>query len=275
MSEGGAMPMTFFTVLGLAECALAQVRLDRARLSLGLAMLFGAAMTKFEGAIILLAAGAWTFAMMRPSLKPAPGLWRLFAFCLVAAFPFFCLRLQIPALFYESQWVGHSLHHPITTLCSMPPFLLVMITRWFVNPGLATWSAAGDHFRWAGKWEGFSSLFYHPTLGLAWIALLLTIALWFCQPPCRKIIFWLVAVIATTLAGYSFVFASFVSTSPLDRMLGYYTQEIAAPRYLFPVLVAWSVIALTLLFTGPSAPESAPPKNEPGTRLAGEGDGGV
>jgi hypothetical protein len=53
------------------------------------------------------------------------------------------------------------------------------------------------------------------------------------------------------LAGLSTVFASFVGSSNLLRMLGYYCQDIAAPRYLFPVLVGWSVTVLTMLFREP------------------------
>jgi uncharacterized membrane protein len=134
--------------------------------------------------------------------------------------------------------------------------LMQMTARWFVNDHLATWSADGGHLHWAGKWEGLSSLYHHPTLGLAWLALFLTVALWILHPARRRLIVWLLAVMASILVGFSFVFASFVGTSSLTRMLEYYTQEIASARYLSPVLVAWSAIVMTLLFRDPPSPRS-------------------
>ena len=55
--EGGTLPMVFFTVLGFVQCALWLMGKDRARLGLGLTLLFGAAMTKFEGFIFLALVG--------------------------------------------------------------------------------------------------------------------------------------------------------------------------------------------------------------------------
>jgi hypothetical protein len=86
--------------------------------------------------------------------------------------------------------------------------------------------------------------------------LFLTVALWFIHPGRRRLIVWLLAVIASVLAGLSFVFASFVSTTSLTRMLEYYTQEIASTRYLFPILAGWSASMVTLLFRDP--PPRAP-----------------
>ena len=44
--EGGTLPIIFFTVLGFGQCALWLIGKERARLGLGLTLLFGAAMTK-------------------------------------------------------------------------------------------------------------------------------------------------------------------------------------------------------------------------------------
>ena len=119
--EGGTLPMVFFTVLGFVQCALWLIEKDRARLGLGLTLLFGAAMTKFEGFIFLALVGGWILLLpsARPSLKPSPRLWRVLAFCFLAALPFLCLRVQIPSLHYESGWAGYALHHPGSTLCEL------------------------------------------------------------------------------------------------------------------------------------------------------------
>jgi hypothetical protein len=257
-SEGGTMPMTFFAALGLLQCALAQVERDRARLGLGLTLLFGAAMTKFEGVIILASAGAWMLLLpsARPALRLSPGLGRAAVFWLAAALPYFCLRARIPALFYESGWVHGALAHPGATLSNIPAFLLTMAARWFVDPYLTSWTTEGGHFRWVGRWDGFSSLYYHPTLGLAWMALFMTVALWVLQPARRKLILWILLVVVGVLVGLSAVFASFVGSTDLIRMVGYYNQDIAAPRYLFPVLVGWSVTMLAMLFR--EAPAGVP-----------------
>ncbi len=50
--EGSTMPMIFFTVLGCMQCCLWMINQDRNRLVLGLTLLFGAAMTTYQGFIV-------------------------------------------------------------------------------------------------------------------------------------------------------------------------------------------------------------------------------
>ena len=125
--EGGTLPMIFFTVMGFVQCAFWLVGKDRARLGLGLTLLFGAAMAKFEGFIFLALVGSWMLLLpsARPSLKPSPRFWRVLAFCFLAALPFICLRVQIPVLHYESGWAGYALHHPGTTLSNWPGIFMI------------------------------------------------------------------------------------------------------------------------------------------------------
>jgi hypothetical protein len=120
--EGSTLPMVFFTVLGFVQCALWLAGKDRARLELGLILLFGAAMAKFEGFIVLALVGSWMLLLpsARPTLKPIPRLWWVLAFCLLTALPFVCLRVQIPALHFESGWAVYALHHPGSTLANCP-----------------------------------------------------------------------------------------------------------------------------------------------------------
>ena len=178
--EGGTLPMIFFTVLGFNQCAAWLMGKDLARLGLGLTLLFGAAMTKFEGFIFLTLAGTWM--LMLPSARPSwewpPRVWRVLLFCLLASLPFICLRSQIPSLHYESGWAGYALRHPDITLLNWPGIFLIMIARLFLNPAFARWNGDDGRFHWAGRWDGFSSLYDQATLGLAWFCLLMTVALW-------------------------------------------------------------------------------------------------
>ena len=266
--EGGAMPMIFFTVLGFVQCALWLIGKDRARLGLGLTLLFGAAMTKFEGFIFLALVGGWLLLpSARPSLKPSPGFWRVLAFCFLAALPFLCLRVQIPSLEYETGWAGYALHNPGTTLANWPAIFLILLTRLFVSPDFASWSGEGGQFHWIGRWDGFSSLYNHSTLGLAWLCLLLTVALWFAVPARRSVVVWTVSMLVSALAAFSGVFASFVNITNLTQVIGY-TMDDAAGRYLLPVLLAWFATMMTVFFAGqPSS--AATPKVKPGKPARG------
>jgi hypothetical protein len=255
--EGSTMPMIFFTVLGCVQCALWLVEKDRARLGLGLTMLIGAAMTKFEGFIFLALVASWIMLLSsaRPSLKPSPQLWRLSAFCLLSALPFICLRLQIPTLNYESSHIGSILHHPSTLFSILPDWFRLFnieLARLFVNPDFANWNGQGGKLHWIGKWDGLSSLYNPSTLGLAWLCLLMTVAFWFSVPTRRRIIVWMLAIFLCATAAISGVFVSFVSIQGLNETIGY-TSDGAGGRYLLPVLLAWFVTMLIVGFANPTS----------------------
>jgi len=262
LREGATMPMIFFTSLGFLQCAIGQVEKDRRRLALGLILLFGAAMTKFEGFIILAMATGWLLLLpsARPSLKPSPLLWHILVFCIVSALPFACLRVQIPALHYESGWAGYMLQHPGFTLANTPGIFMILLSRWFLNPFFASWSGENGQLHWNGQWEGLSSLYNHSTLGLSWVCLLMTVALWFAVPSRRKIVLWMVAVILGTMAAFSGVFAGIGSITSLNNIIDY-TSEQTSGRYLLPLLVAWAMTTVTLFFANrpaPTAPSGLP-----------------
>lgn len=261
LMEGGTMPMVFFVTMGSVLCAVSLLEQNHAHLALGLTLLFGAAMAKFEGAIVLVAAIVSLLIVFWSPRKLAPmaSVWRAPGFCLLTVIPFVCLRVQIPALHYESGWAGYALTHLGTTLSNIPGFLLMMTARWFVSPTLADWEGQGSHLHWIGRWDGFSSLYNHPTLGMAWVALVLTVfAAWRC-PARRRQVIWLSAMIGMILIGFSTVFSAFVSTMDRSRALEYYTAEIASGRYLFPILVAWAAVAGILVFWPQPAEKSIEP----------------
>ena len=260
--EGGTLPMIFFTVMGFIQCALWLVGKDAARLGLGLTLLFGAAMSKFEGFIFLALVGSWLLLLpsARPPLKLLPRFWRPVAFCLLAALPFVCLRHQIPIVNYESNWAGHVLHHPTTLLSTLSNWLRlfkVELARLFVNPSFANWNGEGGQLHWIGKWSGLSSLYNPSTLGLAWLCLLLTVALWFAIPTRRQIAVWILAMFLGAVAALSGVFACFVNIRSLDAVIGY-TADAHGARYLLPMLLAWFATTLTMLFSDQPSIESTP-----------------
>jgi hypothetical protein len=263
--EGGTLPMVFFTVLGFVQCALWLTGKDRARLGLGLTLLFGAAMTKFEGFIFLALAGSWMLLLpsARPSLKPSSGFWRVLAFCFLAALPFLCLRVQIPSLHFESGWAGYALHNPGSTLANWPGFFLILLARLFVSPDLASWSGEGGQLHWIGKWDGLSSLYNHPTFGLAWLCLLLSVALWLAVPARRPVIVWTLAMLVGALAAFSGVFASFVNITHLGQVIGYTAEDVAG-RYLLPVQLAWFATMMTVFFA--EAPSAISNSSRPGAK---------
>ncbi len=253
--EGGTLPMIFFTVMGFVQCALWLAGKNPARLGLGLTLLLGAAMTKLEGFIFLALVGSWMLLLpsARPSLKPLPRLWPPLSFGFLAALPFICLRIQIPALNYESGWAGYAAHSPGTTLSNWPDIVAMQLVRFFVSPGFANWSGEGGRFHWIGKWDGFSSLYNHSTLGLAWLCLLMTVALWFAAPARRPVILWMLAMFVGATVALSGVFASIVNIKNLTEAVGY-TSEEAGGRYLLPVLVAWFATMMHVFFADLPSP---------------------
>jgi hypothetical protein len=257
-AEGGTLPMVFFTVMGFVQCAIWLAGKDRARLALGLTLLFGAAMAKFEGFIFLALVGSWMLLLpsARPSLNPSPRFWRMLVFCFLAALPFVCLRVQIPVLDYESGWAGYALHNPGTTLSNWPGIFMIQLAQLFVNPSFACWSGEGGRLHWIGRWDGLSSLYNHPTLGLAWLCLFMTVALWFAVPTRRQAVVWILAMIIGVLAAFSGVFASFVCITNLDQVMVYTGDQ--AGRYFLPMLLAWFATALTMIFADLPSSTSTP-----------------
>jgi signal transduction histidine kinase len=215
-------------------------------------------MAKFEGFIVLALVGGWMLLLpsARPPLKLSPRLWPVLAFCFLAALPFVCLRVQIPVLHYESGWAGYALHNPGSTLSNWPGLFMILFARLFVSSDFANWSGEGGRLHWIGKWDGLSSLYNHPTLGLAWLCLFMAVALWFAVPARRQVVVWTLAMLIGALAAFSGVFASFVNITNLDQVIGYTADKIAG-RYLFPVLLAWFATMMTLFFADPHQPTTA------------------
>ena len=260
--EGATLPMVFFTVMGLAQCSIGLVERHRARLGLGVTLLFGAAMTKFEGFIFLTVICGWILLLpsARPSLQPSPRLLPLIVFCFLAALPFICVRVQIPALYFEAGWAGWAAAHPVNTALTVPKIFLIVFARLFLNSDFAKWTATGDQLHWTGQWHGLSSFYNQQTLGLAWVGLLIAILLWLAAPARRPIIFWALAVFISVTLALSVVFASFVGNAGLEYAIEFTADSISG-RYLFPILLAWAATMLVMFF-GDSFPLISTPASD-------------
>jgi len=256
--EGSTLPMIFFTVMGFVQCAFWLVGKDRARLGLGLTLLFGGAMTHLEGFIFLALVGGWILLLpsARPSLKPSPRVWRVLAFCFLAALPYVCLRVQIPSLEYETGWAGYAVRNPGATLSNWPSIFMILLARLFVNHDFANWSDEGGRFHWIGRWDGLSSLDNHSTLCLGWLCLLLTVALWFAVPARRQVVAWMLAMLVGAAAAFSGIFVSFIGIKGLSEAINYTVE--AAGRYLLPMLLAWFATMMTLFFADLPSSASTP-----------------
>jgi tetratricopeptide (TPR) repeat protein len=133
---------------------------------------------------------------------------------------------------------------------------MVLFARLFVSSNLANWTGENGQLHWIGRWDGFSSLYNHLTLGLAWFCLLMTLALWFAVPARRPIILWMLAMLVGALAAFSLVFAALSNITDLVSIIGY-TGDNTAGRYLFPMLLAWFATIITMLFARPPSANPA------------------
>jgi hypothetical protein len=244
--EGGTIPMTFFTALGILQCVRAQMEDDAERFSLGLTLLFGAAMSKFEGAIIL--ATVIPCSLLVRSIRPPQWRqwWRPIAFCVVAALPFAWLRIHIPVLHWESGWAHLGLGNIHVVFSSLPKIFAVVVARLFLSKNFASWTVENGHIYWIGKWEGVSSLYHHATIGLAWFCLLLTIGAWFARPERRRTILWIASVPTGFVLALSAVFACLVNAAGLSTGISGYTGDLAAGRYLVPILISWAIAIMVV-----------------------------
>lgn len=218
-------------------------------------------MTHFEGFIFLALVGGWILLLpsARPPLKLSLQFWWMLAFWVLAALPFICLRLQIPSLHYQSGWAGYALHYPGITLSHWPAIFTILFARLFVNPDLASWSGEGGMFHWIGKWDGWSSLYNHTTLGLAWFCLFMTVALWFAVPARRQVVVWILTMFIGVTVALSGVFTSFISVDGLSEAINL-TKDLTGGRYVLPVMLAWFATILTLFFADlPSATATLAP----------------
>jgi hypothetical protein len=243
--EGGTLPMLFFCTWGSLLVTQALRTEDTTRLGLGILTLFGAMMTKFEGALYLALwlaiVGVWTW---RRRLVADRTVWAALLACALMAVPFVAYRMHKPLQHIESGWLRFGLASPALVLSQWPKILGMSVARRFLSDEFAMWSVHGTHdLEWAGKFDSANwlAVMDEPTVGFAWVVLVIAIlvalfgerdqrvALWVVLPTAGVIAF--VSLVISCLPRVQRTLASAVSASK-DSMTG---------RYFFPFLVACGV----------------------------------
>lgn len=248
--EGATVPLLFFLTLGSVNLALALAELNAERLRLGLALVFGAALCKFEGMIILalwlaalLACPAW-----RALLKPDRAWLRTLAFALLCLAPYLVWRLKVPPTHPEAAWAQFMLHYPAQVLANFPKAFLAIFSRQFFGDELARWTAAnGLDLAWSGKWPGFMFLFANVTFGYAWLGILLSFLLAKKFPSARRLVLALGGVAFLFLCAVCLVTSSLPETLDNLPVLLSFSDASTGGRYTSPMICAW-VVSLGIIF---------------------------
>ena len=249
--EGGAMPMMFFATLGVVQCVIAMQDQDGERIALGLSLLFGAAMAKFEGIVLFTLASAGMVMLMffYAWLRPFRPHMRAVIFCLLSIIPYLFLRLLIPVMHFLSNWADVAAQNTGATLALWPKLVLRIGAHCLLSNELATWTMTDGHLTWAGSWQGIGSLFNQNTLGLSWIVIIMTIIAWIVSPPARKILLWLLLPFVGMLGTLALIDTNLYTIKLWNSSYEDF-QDHTIIRYLLPFILAWGCGVLCLLFRG-------------------------
>jgi len=268
-TEGGTIPMLFFTVTGSLQLALGLAEKQAGRIRLGLLILMAGAMVKFEGLVLL---GCWGLLLLLDKDGRA-ALWppRRFVLAGMLGFagwlPFLVFRMHHPVPHPESAWLGELGNHLGTVLSIAPMTCLAFLSRRFLNNDFASWSSPDNlHAVWQGKWLGLASFVDQATLGLAWVCVLVLLVAWLRGGKLRWTVLRL-SLVFLIFAWFIGVVWSATHSNPLNYAgsLGG-SERITGGRYLYPVLVSWFVAGLVLLIRAqpdhPVLPASAVEKEK-------------
>ena len=274
-AEGGTIPLFFFIVIASLQLAIGMAEKQVGRIQLGLLLLMGAAMVKFEGMVLL---AFWGLLLTldkdcRAAFWPPQriGLAGIMGF--VGWIPYAIFRLHHPVPHPESAWLGVLIKNIGTVLSIAPVVCLAFVSRRFLNNDFANWTSPDNqHAVWAGHWTGWSSLFDQATLGLGWACLLLLAVTCLRGGNLR----WTVLRLALMF----FVFGTFIGvvwsathSQPLDYngAIGG-SERIGGGRYLYQTLVAWFAAGFVLLVRAmpeQSVPPPAQKTKPPGPKAKG------
>ena len=249
-TEGGTIPMFFFTVLSSLQLAIGMAEKEHGRIRLGLLLLMATAMVKFEGIVLL---GFWGILLLLDK-DSRTVFWPLrrigvAGLCGVAGWiPYLIFRLHHPVLHPESAWLGELMKNLGTVFDIAPATCLAFLSRRFFNNDFASWSAPDNqHAVWSGKWVGLESFVDSATLGLGWVCLLVLVLAWLHGGKLR----WMVLRLALVFLIFA-MFISVVWSSTHADPLNYTgaidgSERITGGRYLYPALISWFVAGFVLL----------------------------
>ena len=275
-TEGGTIPMFFFTVISSLQLALGLAEKQPGRIRLGLLLLMATAMVKFEGIVLL---GFWGILLLldkdsRAAFWPVRRMGLAGLFAIAGWIPYLIFRLHHPVPHPESAWLGALMNNLGTVLTIAPMTCFAFLSRRFFNNDFASWSSPDNqHAMWSGKWIGLESFIDQATFGLGWVCLLVFVIAWWRGGKLR----WTVVRLALVFL----IFAMFISTvwsSARSNPVNYTSsingsERITGGRYLYPVLMSWFVAGFVLLVrAAPAQPVSPPdasakpPVSQPGRR---------
>jgi hypothetical protein len=242
--------MLFYAVLSSLQLALGMAERQSGRLRLGLLLLMALAMVKYEGMILL---GLWGGVLLldrdsRAALWPPRRLGWAGLLGLAAWLPYLVFRLNGPVAHPLSGWLNLLVKNAGAVFHIMPMTLVAMVSRRFLNDGLAFWNAPDNqHAVWQGRWAGWSSLVDPWTQGVGWTCLLFLFVAWHRGGRLRWMLFRLFLVFLAFATVVSIVWSS-VQSSPMNYNMALYGGDISiAGRYLYSVLLAWFVAGVVLL----------------------------
>jgi hypothetical protein len=247
--------MVFFTVSSSLQLAIGMVDKQPGRIRLGLLLLMGLAMVKFEGVILF---GFWCILLLldkdsRTAFWPVRRIIPVGLLGLAGWLPYLALRLHGTAPNTESAWPGQLIHNTGTVLGILPMHLLAFVSRRFFNSDFAAWTAPDNqHAMWHGKWIGLESFVDQATLGMGWACLLLLILTWLHGGKLR----WTVLRLLLVFIGFA-TFLCIVWSSARSNPLDYTnslsgSETITGGRYLYPVFMSWFVAGFVLLIRAKS-----------------------
>lgn len=275
-TEGGTIPMLFFTVISSLQLALGMAEKQPGRIRLGLLLLMAAAMVKFEGIVLL---GFWGVLLVldqdsRAAFWPVRRIGLAGLLGVAGWIPYLIFRLHHPVPHPESAWLGTLANHLGTVLAIAPMTGLAFLSRRFFNNDFASWSSPDNqHAAWAGKWLGLESLIDPATLGLGWVCLLLLAVAWRHGGQLRLTVVRLSLVFLIFALFISVVWSS-THSAPLNypgALAG--SERLTGGRYLYPVLMSWFVAGFVLLVRAapdktvlPPEAKEKPRSSKPGRR---------
>jgi hypothetical protein len=260
-TEGGTIPMVFYTGLTALLMVVAFSLDDEIALAAAWLTLAGCAMTKFEGILYATIWGCATvvFCWRRGWLNNRL-LWKTALAVSVWLIPYFCFRLAKPVLRPESFWIQDGIRSPGSVLRRFPQTWTLNIINRFFSFDFFHWQTTdGDHVQWHVQGAGLKSLVNPELSVLPWLLLFLVgFSLWW---KARR------RLALATLAGViiaQFTILSF-SISCLPRMqadvmnvINFSINSDAVARYYYPFFTACFLGVLSVWFSD-IPPTSTPP----------------
>ncbi len=256
LGEGATIPSMFFTTLGSIECSLGIVNSDRKRIWVGLFLLLGSALTKFEGFVAL---GLWLAALLcRSSTRKLVSCGRkeflLLALGMALILPYAVVKKQIPQLHPDQQAFRTLRNHPMLVASHTPAILATILARQCADERLVAWKRTDQGgVVWTGEWSGLESLVSGYNLGWGWLCIMLSagLILWRATRPSALVV---CAVCLAFLVFIAIIYCALpYNATNLTGIVGM-TGNPTGGRHVAPIYVAWGLTLAVLVLSMRSRP---------------------